>query len=233
MNQSDRPSHRGFDILKRCFDFLITFIAFLIILLPIALVALVVKLTSPGKVFFLQDRIGRNRKPFKMIKFRTMVTDAQKIGPSVTSKDDNRITGIGRILRRTKLDELPELWNVLVGDMSLVGPRPEVKNYVDFYRPEWERVFDVRPGITDLATLQFRDEESVLAGAKDREAAYIQIVVPIKMKLALEYVDRRSIGLDLAILFRTVWGITLGRILMKPNDDLAEAARKQVEEMKS
>jgi lipopolysaccharide/colanic/teichoic acid biosynthesis glycosyltransferase len=117
---------------------------------------------------------------------------------------------------------------VLKGDMSLVGPRPEVPRYVAFYKAEWEAVFSVRPGITDLATLQFRDEESLLKLAENKETAYVKIVLPIKMKLALEYVEKQSIVLDLKILFLTVWSITLGRFLAQPENELAELAKKRI-----
>lgn len=149
-------------------------------------------------------------------------------GPHVSARNDSRITPIGRFLRRTKLDELPELWNVLKGEMSLVGPRPEVPRYVQHYRPEWKQVFSVRPGITDLATLQFRDEERVLEQAIDRERAYLEVVLPIKMRLALTYVENRSFILDLKILLLTVWSITLGRVLARPDDSLAKQAIREI-----
>ena len=204
----------------------------LILLSPfLGAISLLIKLTSEGPVFFNQVRIGRGRKLFNMVKFRTMTINADQRGPSVTAGGDSRITPIGKLLRRTKLDELPELWNVLVGDMSLVGPRPEVPRYVKKYKPEWERVFSMRPGITDIATLQFRDEESVLLGAQDLERAYIDVVVPIKMNLALEYVDGHSIWLDFKILFLTVWGITLGRFFAKPSEELANIAAAQIKRL--
>lgn len=157
-----------------------------------------------------------------------MRVDADSDGPLVTAGGDSRITAIGRILRSTKLDELPELWNVFRGDLSLVGPRPEVPRYVAHYPPEWEAVFSVRPGITDLATLQFRNEEEVLAGALDRERAYIEAVLPIKIELALEYVRRQSFWFDLKLIFLTLWGITGGRLFARPDSALAEEAKRRV-----
>lgn len=210
--------------MKRTFDIIVLILATPFFLPIIVLLALVVKMASSGPVFFRQVRIGRNRSPFTILKFRTMVVNAEFQGPLVTSKGDARITPIGRVLRRTKLDELPTLWNVFVGEMSLVGPRPEAIKYVEKYLPEYMRVFNVRPGITDLATLQFRDEESVLEQAIDREKAYFEVVLPIKIGLALDYVERQSLLLDLSILFRTVWGITLGRLFARPDNSLARAA---------
>ena len=218
--------------IKRIFDIVFSALG-LVILSPLLLiVALAIAATSEDSFFYIQNRVGKNGKIFRMIKFRTMRIDSDKTGLFITAKNDPQITVIGKILRRTKLDELPELWNVLVGDMSLVGPRPEVPKYVKYYKPEWERVLSVRPGITDLATLPFRDEESVLLGAQDIERAYIDIVVPIKMNLALEYVDRRSFWLDFKILFLTVWGITLGRFFAKPSEELANIAATQIKRLK-
>lgn len=157
-----------------------------------------------------------------------MRVEAGKTGPQVTKGGDDRITGIGRFLRRAKLDELPELWNVLNGDMSLVGPRPEVPKYTAFYKDIWDRTLSVRPGITDYATLQFRDEESVLKHASDVEKAYIEVVLPIKLNLSLKYVENYSFWLDLKIILLTVWGITLGRFFAKPDDVYAAQAIEEI-----
>jgi len=204
-------------------------VASLILLFPLFLIMIVlIKLSSPGPAFFRQIRVGKNRQEFQLIKFRTMFKNAEKSELLLTARSDKRITNIGRILRRTKLDELPELWNVLIGDMNLVGPRPEVARYIKYYKPEWESVFSVKPGITDLATLQFRDEENVLEGAIDCEQAYIDVVLPLKMKLAIEYVDRRSLWLDFKILVLTVWAISFGRYIAKPDNHLAEMATHRI-----
>ena len=214
--------------MKRLIDIASSGIAILLCFLLLLFIAILVKITSQGPVFYRQTRVGKDRKKFLLIKFRTMTVDADLRGPLVTAGGDSRITHIGRVLRHSKLDELPELWNVLKGDMSLVGPRPEVPKYVKHYKSEWERVFSVRPGITDLATLQFRDEESVLKNANDIEKAYIEVVLPIKIKLALEYIDKQSLLLDLKILFLTVWGITLGRFFAIPGKELAELALEKI-----
>jgi len=159
-----------------------------------------------------------------------MRRDADRVGPLVTAGGDERVTCIGRFLRKTKLDELPELWNVVKGDLSIVGPRPEVPRYVAGYLTEWEAIFSVRPGITDLATLQFRNEESVLENARDHERAYAEIVIPIKMNLALEYVKRSSFFFDIRIILLTLWGITLGRFFGEPDRRLADEAKRRIVE---
>ena len=206
----------------------------LIVLCPFfMLIAILVKITSPGPVFFRQVRVGRDRKNFYLLKFRSMVSDAENRGPLLTAGGDERVTRVGKWLRCTKADELPQFWNVLRGDLSLVGPRPEVPKYVKEYKLEWMRVFDVKPGITDLSTLQFRDEESVLKAAVDRKQAYLDIVLPIKIELMLEYLDRRSLRFDLKILILTVWGITFGRFFAKPSSVLADEARMRVVSLNS
>ncbi len=154
--------------------------------------AAVVRLTSKGPAFFAQTRVGLDKKPVRIFKLRTMVAGADKMGAHVTGQNDPRITRLGALLRATKLDELPQLWNVVRGDMSIVGPRPEAERYVQTYRPEWDRVFQVRPGITDMASIVFRHEESLLALARDRERAYVEALLPIKMRLCLEGIDRRT-----------------------------------------
>ena len=178
----------------------------LLLLSPLLLIiAAIIKLTSPGPVFFRQRRLGQRGRPFELIKFRSMVDRAAKAGPLVTAGGDRRITRVGRILRRAKLDELPQLWDVLRGAMSFVGPRPEVPGMFETY-PEAarSRIVSVRPGITDLATLEFTNEEQILAGAGDPEKIYLEEVVPQKIALYIEYLDRRSFSLDMAIIGRTL-----------------------------
>ncbi len=211
-------------VLLRSFDVFSSSIA-LIILSPLfLLIAVLIRINSSGSVFFRQTRLGKNRREFSMVKFRTMSINSENIGNLVTAAGDKRVTSIGNLLRRTKLDELPELWNVLIGDMSLVGPRPEVPRYVAYYKTEWNEIFSLRPGVTDLATLQFRDEEKVLSYAVDKERSYIDVVLPIKANLALEYVQNISIRLYFKILFLTVWSITIGRLLAAPDHTLADKA---------
>lgn len=218
-------------MMKRIFDIISAVLALIISLPLLVLTGLSKKIEDGGPFFYQQVRLGLDRKHFLLYKFRSMVMGADRKGPLVTSDGDVRITRIGGFLRRSKLDELPQLINVVKGDMSIVGPRPEAPRYIEHYLPEWERVFSVRPGITDLATLQFRDEQRVLAYAKDKEKAYIEIVMPMKMKLALYYVNNRSFWLDLKIIALTFWGITLGRLFAKPDDSLAERAIAQIESL--
>ena len=164
------------------------------------------KLSSRGPVLFSQERVGRGGRPFRLLKFRSMRPGSESAGALVTGKGDPRVTSVGRWLRRTKLDELPQLWNVVRGDMSLVGPRPEVPRYVAYYTPEQHRVLEVRPGITDPATLAFRHEEELLGAVpvEKREAYYIREILPRKLELNLSYLRRAGALYDLGVLFRTV-----------------------------
>jgi len=189
---------------KRLFDLFFS-LGGLLVLSPLFLVlAVAVKISSRGPVLFRQQRIGQDGKPFYINKFRSMVANAEKLGLSVTSDGDPRITALGRFLRKTKLDELPQLWNVLVGDMSFVGPRPEVPRYVDRYTAEQKRVLSLKPGITDLATLEFRNEEELLGGAEDTERFYLEYCVPRKIELNLAYADKANVWEDARIILRTL-----------------------------
>jgi len=167
-------------------------------------IVVAIKLDSPGPALFFQTRVGRGHRPIQITKLRTMRVGSEHMGAAFTVRGDRRVTRIGAILRSTKVDELPQLWNVLKGDMSLVGPRPEVARYVALYRPEWQKVLEVRPGLTDLASLTFRDEEKLLARARDRERAYIEVVMPMKLDLALTGLEHSSIIDDLGVMMRTL-----------------------------
>jgi lipopolysaccharide/colanic/teichoic acid biosynthesis glycosyltransferase len=193
-----------FPFIKRAFDIVFSFVG-LICLLPFgALIALAIKLSDGGRVFYLQQRVGRFGKLFNIVKFRTMVVNADRLGPSVTQDEDPRITKIGRLLRKTKLDELPQLWNVLTGSMSFVGPRPEVSRYVARYTPEQRQILNYKPGITDLATLVFRDEEALLRGATDVEEFYVKHCIPRKFHLNLQYARRANLIEDVIIIAETL-----------------------------
>jgi lipopolysaccharide/colanic/teichoic acid biosynthesis glycosyltransferase len=175
-----------------------------VLLLPAAAVAL----TSRGPVFFRQERVGRHGGRFCLLKLRTMYVSQG--GIQVTARDDRRITPVGRVLRKTKLDELPGLWNVVKGDMSLVGPRPEVPRYVDLRDRGWQRVLEARPGITDPVTARLRNEEELLAEVGgDREEFYLKRLVPYKLDGYLEYLGRRSPRSDLAVIWRTLCAVVL------------------------
>ena len=192
---------------KRLFDIVFALLGLVLTLPLFAVIALLIKRDSEGPVFYRAPRVGKDGKPFKMLKFRTMVANADKIGGPSTANDDPRITRVGRFLRRYKLDELPQLINVLKGEMSFVGPRPEVQQYVDMYTEEEKAILTVKPGITDWASLWNSDEGAVLAGSPDPEKAYLELIRPTKIKLQLEYVRRRSFLTDLGILLRTVMAV--------------------------
>ncbi|RVU43431.1 hypothetical protein EOE66_21070 [Rubrivivax rivuli] len=192
-------------MLKRTFDLLAAGAGLLALAPLFALLALLIKLDSPGPVFFRQWRVGRHGEPFRIFKFRTMTVQQQPGGPEVTVAGDARITRTGAWLRRWKLDELPQLIDVLRGTMSLVGPRPEVPRYVAHYPPAWrERLLSVRPGITDFASVRYRDENELLARAENPEREYIDVVLPAKLHYALRYVENPSLTSDLRVL-----GLTL------------------------
>ncbi|MDR3591523.1 MAG: sugar transferase [Negativicutes bacterium] len=191
-------------VLKRCFDLLFTSLG-LIVLAPLfLLIMLWIRFDSAGPVFFRQERVGHRGVTFRIYKFRTMVVDAEKLGRQITVGEDRRVTRSGRFLRKYKLDELPQLINVMRGEMSLVGPRPEVPRYVSEYPPEIkEKVLSVLPGITDYASIEYKDENEVLAKADDPEKAYVEEVLPIKLRYYVSYVDNRSLWLDVCLIFRT------------------------------
>jgi lipopolysaccharide/colanic/teichoic acid biosynthesis glycosyltransferase len=192
---------------KRLFDIVVSLLG-LVVASPILLaVAIAVKLSSPGPVIFRQQRMGRNFEPFWIYKFRTMVVDAPARGAQITAGADPRITRPGHFLRKTKLDELPQLWNVLRGDMSFVGPRPEVPRYVEMFADDYRQVLSVRPGLTDPASLKFRNESDILGQAADPEAEYVGRILPEKIALSKQYIARSSLAYDIRLLFETFWRV--------------------------
>ncbi len=196
-------------VAKRIFDLLFAFVG-VIVLLPLFLaIAVWIKLDSPGPVFFRQTRIGQFGREFTIYKFRTMVANAEALGKQITATDDQRITRSGKFIRRYKLDELPQLFNVFKGEMSLVGPRPEVPKYVALYMPEQRLVLEVSPGITDLASLKFRNESDLLAGVPNPEELYIQEIMPQKLELNLNYIAQASLRFDLLIILKTLWQVLI------------------------
>lgn len=191
-------------ISKRIFDILFSSIG-LILISPILLViSIIIKITSEGPILFKQVRVGKDNKDFKILKFRTMIVDADKKGLKITVKDDPRITKIGKLLRKTKLDELPQLFNVLLGDMSFVGPRPEVRKYVDLYTEEQKQVLSVRPGITDLASIKYRNENELLDQSTNPEDTYINEIMPSKLKINLDYVKNINLVNDIKLILLTI-----------------------------
>lgn len=188
---------------KRLFDIAVS-AALVVFLAPLlAIIAVAIRLTSAGPVLHKARRVGLNQRPFILFKFRSMVVGADKIGPGITAHNDTRITPVGRVLRRFKLDEFPQLFNVLRGDMSLVGPRPEDPRYVALYTPEQLRVLSVRPGITSPASIRFRNEQVMLSGP-DWEQTYVQEIMPSKLQTDLQYVDSVNIFRDFRILMETL-----------------------------
>ena len=198
------------DGVRRALDVAVSGALLLVTAPLLGVLALAVRATSPGPALFRQERVGRDGRSFRLLKLRTMVADAPARGGALTAPGDPRVTRIGAVLRRWKLDELPQLLNVLRGDMSLVGPRPEVPRYVAGYSPRQRAVLRVRPGITDPASLAYVDEAAVLARFDDCERAYVEVVLPAKLALSLDYLDRRTLRSDLGILIRTLVRIARG-----------------------
>lgn len=203
MNRSQQASKRLFDVLASAGGLIAT--APLLVGLAIA-----VKLDSPGPALYGHERVGRGWSHFRAWKFRTMFVGADRVGAAVTAGGDPRITRIGRILRRTKLDELPQLWNVLVGEMSLVGPRPEAPAYAEVYKSAYDEILSIRPGITDEAAIAFRNEETLLAASDDPERSYLDEVLPQKIAIYREYLRSPSLKRDLALVLKTL-RVVLGR----------------------
>jgi lipopolysaccharide/colanic/teichoic acid biosynthesis glycosyltransferase len=196
-------------MIKRAFDFS-TAVGGLLCLWPLfVIVGILIKLDSEGPVFFSQERVGREFRSFRIYKFRTMVRDAPRRGGPITFGKDPRITRIGHFLRKTKIDELPQLINVLKGEMSIVGPRPEVRQYVEYFREDYAEILTVRPGITDLASLKFRDEAAILGASADPEEMYLKCILPEKVNLGKEYVRRSSLVFDLAVIVKTLAALTV------------------------
>lgn len=191
-------------MIKRSFDFIFSLFG-LIVLFPILfLIAIIIKIDSKGPVFFIQGRVGKNNIDFDIFKFRTMHVASQSKGLLTLGNRDSRITKVGYFLRRYKIDEFPQLINILKGDMSFVGPRPELRYYVDFYKKEYVTVLSVRPGITGLASLKYRNEVELLKTAKDPETFFIKTIMPDKLKFNKEYISKQSFLFDLKLILITI-----------------------------
>ncbi len=194
-------------MIKRLFDIIFSLIG-LIILSPILiLIAIFIKIDSKGPIFFRQLRVGRYNKDFKIFKFRTMQIDSDKLGLLTVGDKDPRVTKVGYFLRKYKFDEFPQLINVLIGNMSFVGPRPEVRKYVNFYSEEDLQILNVKPGITDYASIKYRNEAEIIKQANDAEKAYIEDIMPKKIKLNKVYLDNNNILTDIKIIFKTFLSI--------------------------
>jgi lipopolysaccharide/colanic/teichoic acid biosynthesis glycosyltransferase len=194
-------------MLKIFFDFITSFISLLFVSPILILVAIIIKISSSGPVFYKQVRVGRNNKDFKIFKFRTMHVNADKMGLITVGVRDPRVTSIGYYLRKSKLDELPQLINVLKGDMSFVGPRPEVRQYVNLYSESQKKVLNVKPGITDMASIEFRNENEILSEQEDPNQYYIDNIMPKKLEINLKYIAQRDLLKDLGVIIKTFGAI--------------------------
>ncbi len=210
--------------MKRLFDIIGSLIGLIIFSIVFILLALLIKIEDKGPIFYRGVRIGKNSKPFKIYKFRSMVKDAEKIGASSTSSEDPRLTKIGTFIRKFKLDELSQLINVFIGDMSFVGPRPEVEKFVEKYSDEEQLLLTVRPGITDWSSIKFHNEPEIIAasGISDADAAYAKVIRPDKIKLGLKYVKEHNLLIDIIIIFSTILTILStrfgGKVIGVPKD---------------
>jgi lipopolysaccharide/colanic/teichoic acid biosynthesis glycosyltransferase len=199
-------------MLKRLFDIVVALVG-LILLSPLLLVfAIMVKLDSPGPIFFRAPRVGKDGKLFHMYKFRSMVVNAADIGPAVTVDRDPRVTRVGARLRDSRLDEIPQLINVLKGEMSMVGPRPESPYYVAMFSPEQREVLNVKPGMTGPAQVAFRHEEEELTDVENLDEEYMQVVLPPKLALDKQYIEQQSLALDMKLIFQTGWALLADRV---------------------
>jgi lipopolysaccharide/colanic/teichoic acid biosynthesis glycosyltransferase len=189
---------------KRLFDLIATIVGGLLLIPIIFPVVVWIKFNSRGPLFYIQKRVGKDFKEFDLYKFRSMAVDADKVDISVTSNDDPRITKVGAIIRKLKIDELPQIFNVLKGEMSLVGPRPEVMKFVKQKEGEYKKVLSIKPGITDNAAIEFRDEGVIMEQYKDKESAYINIILPKKIKLYNNYIDNISLLGDIKLILKTL-----------------------------
>ena len=191
-------------IFKRAFDLFVSVILLIFLIIPIAVIAIAVKCDSKGPVMFRQERVTKYGRRFKIFKFRTMVVNAESLGTMVTTDSDSRVTRIGRKLRKYRLDELPQVFNVLSGSMTVVGTRPEVPKYVDMYDDKYYATLLLPSGITSLASIMYKDEEKLLASTEDADKVYVETILPEKMKYNLEYTEHFSFGSDVKLMFKTV-----------------------------
>lgn len=191
-------------VLKRITDLIFAVILLVVLIIPIIIIAVAVKFTSKGPVFYRQVRVTTYGRKFKILKFRTMVENADKIGSLVTTDSDSRVTKVGRFLRKYRLDELPQIFNVLSGSMSVVGTRPEVPKYVEQYKPEYLATLLIPAGITSLASIMYKDEEKLLKSEQDVDKVYIEKILPEKMKYNLQYTENFGFRSDFKLMFKTV-----------------------------
>lgn len=192
---------------KRIFDIVASFLGLFFLVIPFLIIAIAIKATSKGPVFFRQVRVGKNGKEFRIFKFRTMIVNAEQKGLQITTGKDPRITKIGNILRKTKLDEFPQLINVFIGEMSLVGPRPEVPHYVDMYTDYQRNILRIKPGITEMSSIVFRNENELLDVSENPEKTYIEEIMPKKIEINIDYMKKMNVFYDIYLIFRTFLAI--------------------------
>ncbi len=197
-----------YGIVKRILDVVISSIAILLLLPFYFAISFVILINSGTPIFFLQERIGKNWVPFKIIKFRTMVREAQNLGPDISSRNDNRITTVGKFLRKFKLDELPQFFNVIKGDMSIIGPRPELFKYANYFKDDYSNILKIKPGITDFASVKYKNE-AVLLKDGNIEGTYLTEILPNKIVLYKKYLNEIGFLTDMKIIFNTIKGIIL------------------------
>jgi len=191
--------------MKRLFDFIFSFLGLLIIAPLLLLIGIGIKIDSKGSVFYRQIRVGKNNKDFKIYKFRTMQIGADKLGLLTIGNNDSRITKFGYYLRKYKIDEWPQLINVLLGNMSFVGPRPEVREYVNYYNTDQKQVLNYKPGITDLASIAYKNESAILAKQQNPKVYYLKEILPKKIEINLAYIKQRSLLKDIKVIFKTIF----------------------------
>lgn len=193
--------------MKRGFDLFFSFLGIVFFLPLFLLVSIIIKCSSKGPIFYTQTRVGRHNQDFRIFKFRTMYLNADQMGLLTIGDKDSRITGVGYFLRKYKIDELPQIFNVFLGEMSFVGPRPEVRKYVALYSTRHKKVLTVRPGITDLASIEYRNESALLDKQEDSNQFYIDVIMPHKLEINLSYIENRNIFKDIYIIFTTLKAI--------------------------
>lgn len=208
-------------MVKRTFDIVFSLLGLVVVFPLMAIISILIKAEDGGPITYRAIRVGKDGRLFRLLKFRSMVVNADQIGAKSTADGDPRITKIGEFLRKTKLDELPQLINVLKGDMSFVGPRPEVKYFTDMFSVDEKKILRVRPGITDLASIVFSDEGAILHGAADPDLAYMEIIRPKKLLLQMYYIKNQSFLLDMSVLFKTIQAVVL-RKSFRPSDFLGQ-----------
>lgn len=196
-----------YNFFKRLIDFILSFLAIIILLPALVIISIFILIDDGFPIIYAQERIGKNWKKFKILKFRTMIKNADKVGLGITSEDDNRILKSGKFLRKFKLDELPQLFNVLMGEMSLVGPRPEIDKYVSMFKQDYDTILKIKPGLTDYASIEYRNESVILDNSSNKEKTYVEKILPEKLALNKKYIEDYNFFTDIKILIYTIIAI--------------------------